>query len=70
MGCAGPLAGDDTAGNSCNDTVFPGAQLFGRTDAHALQLFPAMGHGMSSDGDTSAGVIGNHALFRIHGMQR
>lgn len=70
MGCAGALSGNDAAGDASLYSVAKHSEIVGATDVDTPQVIATMCHRMWAHCDTRSGVVGNHALFGIHGLQR
>jgi len=67
---AGSLPGDDAAGDACLHAMADQLEIPGPKDIHLPELGTAMRHGMTTYRDAGPGVVGNHALFRVHGLKR
>src|ERR1700744_5020956 len=63
------LAGDDASGGADVFAIAAGFQLLGREDVAAAQFGATVVHGMFANGKAGAGVVGDEALFDIHGIE-
>lgn len=67
---AGSLPGDHAARDAFLHAMADQLEIPGPKDIHLPELGTAMRHGMTTYRDAGPGVVGNHALFRVHGLKR
>src|SRR5208337_4921674 len=66
----GTLAGDDAASDTKALAGGQITQFAGAANAHGIEPFAAVSHGVRADGESSAVEVGDQALFMVHGGER
>src|SRR5271165_3658649 len=70
FGGSGTLAHNDAASDAKPPAVGNITELTGAANAHGIEPFPAVRHGMRSHGKTGAVKISHQALNMIHRLER